>query len=111
MYIVKLLMNSILNHPSIHITLHRALDGKPAQLKALFGSTGRWEGIPLADGKSGDIQEAIDIIDQGRSFMIDPRLTVTGSQINRASNKVNSCVHKPWLTFDLASDVSKSIHR
>jgi hypothetical protein len=66
----------------------RALDGKPAALKALFASGGVWGGLPMSEGASVGIQDAIDIIDQGRSFMLDPRLTVVNATINRAANQV-----------------------
>ncbi len=58
---------------------NRALDGKPAQLKGLFAPGATWEGIPLADGRNG-LQEALDVLDQGRAFMVDPRLVVTGAR-------------------------------
>jgi hypothetical protein len=40
---------------SLGCSVHRALDGKPAQLKALFGPSSRWEGVPMAE-QSGDVQ-------------------------------------------------------
>jgi len=61
--------------------------GKPAQLKALFAPQGTWEGVPMA-GKQGELQEALDVVDQARTFLFDPRAVVTGSRIDRAANKV-----------------------
>lgn len=75
---------------------HRALVGKPAALKALFAPQGQWEGIPMAD-KQGDLQEALDVLDQARTFMLDPRVTVTGSSIDRAANQERAVV---WCVDD-----------
>lgn len=75
------------HHHCIQPPPTRALAGKPAQLKALFAPQGRWEGIPLAD-KQGDLQEALDVLDQARGFMLDPRAVVTDARVDRAANQV-----------------------
>lgn len=66
---------------------NRALDGKPAQLKALFGPSSRWEGVPMAE-QSGDVQSALDQVDQARAFFLEPRLSVTGSRVLPSANTV-----------------------
>ncbi|GAB5030424.1 soul heme-binding protein [Nannochloropsis oceanica] len=58
---------------------NRALDGKPAQLKSLFAPGATWTGVPLAEG-GGSLQDSLDMIDQGRAFMIEPRMDVTGAR-------------------------------
>lgn len=85
MRIQEIVLSDHANHNKF--AQYRALNGKPAALKALLSPAAQWTGLPLADNK-GDIQEALDILDQGRSFMIDPRLTVTDAKIERAANKV-----------------------
>lgn len=68
---------------------NRALNGKPAQLKALFAAGATWEGLPLAEnGGKDELQQALDVLDQGRAFMIDPRMTVTEARVDKANNKV-----------------------
>ena len=74
-------------HPPTTAQRTRALNGKPAQLKALFAPQAQWEGMPLAV-KGGDLQEALDQLDQARSFMLDPRAVVTGARVDRAANQV-----------------------
>lgn len=74
-------------HPPTPAQRTRALNGKPAQLKALFAPQAQWEGMPLAD-KGDDLQEALDQLDQARSFMLDPRAVVTGARVDRAANQV-----------------------
>jgi hypothetical protein len=66
---------------------HRALMGKPALLKSLFSPTSRWEGMPLLE-KGGDLQEALDMIDQARSFLIEPCLAVYNVTVDRQTNTV-----------------------
>lgn len=71
-------------------SIGRALAGKPAQLKALFAPQGQWVGIPMAD-KQGDLQEALDVIDQARTFLLDPRATVTGARVDKGKNQARGC--------------------
>ena len=80
----------------------RALNGKPAQLKGLFAPQGRWVGMPLADPSAG-VQEALDQLDQARSFFLDPRAVVTAARVDRAANTVRNSAFAPPRAFGLGS--------
>jgi hypothetical protein len=45
----------------------------------------------MAD-KQGELQEALDVLDQARTFLLDPRAVVTGSSVDEGKNQVGGCV-------------------
>lgn len=64
-----------------------ALSGKQADFRSLVSSKVKWEDLPLVNTNKG-VEGVLEVLDSSRSFLLDPRLSVTKKTLDQAKSQV-----------------------